>query len=621
MALANLVAALIPRTVRMSGEMALSETRISDYALIGDCMTAALVGRGGSIDWLCWPRFDSGACFAALLGTPDHGRWLMAPVEASQSVRRFYRGDSLVLETVFRVGEGEVAVIDFMASNAGSSTVIRLVEGRAGTVAMRMELVLRFDYGAAVPWVSRLEDGHDLVAIAGPDMVVLRCPVASQGEDMRTVSEFEVTAGQRLAFTLSHGPSHLPPPPPPDALAMLAATEREWADWNRINSYSGPHRALVQRSLITLKALTYAPTGGIVAAPTTSLPEQLGGVRNWDYRYCWLRDATLTLLAFMRCSYFEEAAAWRDWLHRSVAGSPDQIQIMYGIAGERRLPEWELPGLPGFQNSAPVRVGNDAAGQLQLDVYGEVMNAMHQARAGGLAGAPASWSLEVSLVEHLEQIWQEPDEGIWETRGGRKLFTFSRAMAWVAVDRAIQSAETFALPAPLERWRTLRETMHATICERGFNTEARSFVSVFDGDEYDASLLLLPTMGFLPASDPRIQGTVAAVERHLLVDGFVRRYDTKASGGDGLPPGEGVFLACSFWLAQAYALMGRRAEALALFERLVGLANDVGLMSEEYDSDTGQLVGNFPQAFSHVALIATALALDDNAPVEAARPA
>lgn len=601
--------------------MALSETRITDYALIGDCITAALVGRDGSIDWLCWPRFDSAACFAALLGTPDHGRWLMAPVEAPQSVERSYRDGSLVLETVFRVGESEVAVIDFMAVNAGNSTVIRLVEGRVGVVTMRMELVLRFDYGASVPWVSRIDGSHDLIAIAGPDMVVLRCPVASQGEDMRTVSEFDVTAGQTLAFALSHGASHLSPPPPPDALAMLAATEQEWADWGRISSYSGQHRAVVQRSLITLKALTYAPTGGIVAAPTTSLPEQLGGVRNWDYRYCWLRDATLTLFAFMRCSYFEEAVAWRDWLHRSVAGSPDQIQIMYGIAGERRLSEWELPWLPGFQNSAPVRVGNDAAGQLQLDVYGEVMNALHQARMGGLAGAPASWSLEVSLVEHLEQIWQEPDEGIWETRGGRELFTFSRVMAWVAVDRAIQSAEAFALPAPLERWRALRETMHATICERGFNTEARSFVSVFDGHDYDASLLLLPIAGFLPADDPRIQGTVAAIERNLLVDGFVRRYDTEASGGDGLPPGEGVFLACSFWLAQAYAMMGRRAEALALFDRLVGLANDVGLMSEEYDPASGQSVGNFPQAFSHVALITTALALDDNALTEAPYPA
>ena len=589
---------------------------IEDYALIGDCITAALVSRGGSIDWLCWPRFDSGACLAALLGTPENGTWRIAPEDPRATSRRQYRDGSVVLETVFTTAEGEVALIDFMPVGNHASSIVRLVEGRRGRVDMRMALALRFDFGAAVPWVTRLPDGSGIMAIAGPDMAVLRTPVRLVGEDFVTGAHFTVHEGQTVPFVMTHGASHLKPPKPIDARAALAETMQFWARWNRRCSYRGPHEAAVRRSLITLKALTYHPTGGIVAAPTTSLPEQLGGPRNWDYRFCWLRDATLTLLAFMHAGYFEEAQAWRDWLHRSVAGRPDQIQIMYGLGGERHLREWEADWLPGYRASRPVRVGNAAHAQLQLDVYGEVMDALHQARQGGLAAPPASWDLQRKLMEHLEQIWQEPDEGIWETRGGRKPFTLSRVMAWVAFDRAIRSAENFGLPAPLDDWRKLRRAMHETICREGFDAERNCFTQSFGAKELDASLLLIPLVNFLEPRDPRVLGTVAAIERELLSDGFVLRYDTRRSR-DGLPDGEGAFLACSFWLADNYALQGRRDEAQALFERLLSLRNDVGLLAEEYDPQRRCQVGNFPQAFSHVALVGTAFSLNSGGPVEA----
>ena len=589
---------------------------IEDYALIGDCVTAALVSRAGSIDWLCWPRFDGPACFAALLGTPQHGAWRIAPEDDAARVQRRYLDGSVVLETVFTTADGEVAMTDFMPVGNHASSVVRLVEGRRGRVDMRVALALRFDFGATVPWVTRLPDGSGLLAIAGPDLAALRTTVPLTGEDFTTTARFTVHEGQTIPFVLTHGPSHLRPPKPIDARAALAETLRFWTRWSRKGTYRGRYQAAVHRSLVTLKALTYHPTGGIVAAPTTSLPEQIGGQRNWDYRFCWLRDATLTLLAFMHAGYFEEAQCWRDWLHRSVAGRPDQIQIMYGLAGERHLREWEADWLPGYRGSRPVRVGNAAHAQLQLDVYGEVMDALHHARQGGLAAPPASWDLQRSLVDHLEQIWQEPDEGIWETRGGRKPFTLSRVMAWVAFDRAIRSAENFGLPAPLDQWRKLRTTMHATICREGFDADRNSFTQFFGSKDLDASLLLVPLVNFLPPDDPRVLGTVAAIERELLADGFVLRYDTRR-GADGLPEGEGAFLACSFWLADNYALQGRRKEAEALFERLLALRNDVGLLAEEYDPQRRRQVGNFPQAFSHVALIGTALALHDGGPVEA----
>jgi GH15 family glucan-1,4-alpha-glucosidase len=589
---------------------------IEDYALIGDCTSAALVSRSGAIDWLCWPRFDSPACFAGLLGTPDHGSWRIAPAAPEMRVRRQYLDGSLVLQTEFATAAGEVALTDFMPVGNHGSAVVRLVEGRRGQVDMRMALALRFDYGASVPWVTRLPDDSGLMAIAGPDMAVLRTPVPFAGEGFTTVARFTVHEGQTVPFVLSHSPSHLKPPKPIDARAALNETLRYWTRWSRRCTYRGPYEAAVRRSLLTLKALTYHPTGGIVAAPTTSLPEQIGGTRNWDYRYCWLRDATLTLLAFMHAGYFEEAQAWREWLHRAVAGRPDQIQIMYGLAGERHLREWEVGWLPGYLNSTPVRVGNAAHDQLQLDVYGEVMDALHHARVGGLATPPSSWDLERAALDHLEGIWQEPDEGIWEVRGGRRPFTLSRVMAWVAFDRAIRSAESFGLPAPLDRWRELCRTMHATICREGFDPARGSFTQSFGSSDLDASLLMIPLVNFLPPDDPRVLGTVAAIERELVSDGFVLRYDT-TRGADGLPAGEGAFLACSFWLADNYALQGRRKEAEALFERLLALRNDVGLLAEEYDLRNKRQVGNFPQAFSHVALLGTALVLGNGGPVEA----
>jgi GH15 family glucan-1,4-alpha-glucosidase len=593
-------------------------SRIEDYALIGDCTTAALVSRTGAIDWLCWPRFDSAACFAALLGTTDHGTWRIAPSHDNVSVERSYRDGSPVLETVFSVPEGKVALIDFMPVGTRNSSVIRLVEGRGGRVNMHMHLALRFDYGASVPWVTRLEDNTGICAIAGPEMTVLRTPVSLEGEDMTTQADFVVSEGETVPFVLTHSPSHLKPPKAVHADGALAETLIFWKRWSKRGSYVGEYQQAVSRSLVTLKALTFQQTGGIVAAATTSLPEQLGGTRNWDYRFCWLRDATITLLAFMDGGYFEEAQAWREWLHRSIAGSPDQVQIMYGVAGERRLAEWEVDWLPGYQGAAPVRIGNAASSQLQLDVYGEVMDALHHARAGGLAAAPESWDLQREMVEHLETIWDQPDEGIWETRGGRRNFTFSKVNAWVALDRSIRSAESFNLKGPLERWNALRTQMHQTICSQGFDSENNTFTQSFGSRNVDASLLMIPLVGFLPPSDPRVKGTVAAIERELLADGFVKRYDTSDSS-DGLPPGEGAFLACSFWLADNYVLQGRMKDAKALFERLLDLRNDVGLLSEEYDPRACRLVGNFPQAFSHVALVGTAVQLSKGEGAEARR--
>jgi GH15 family glucan-1,4-alpha-glucosidase len=578
--------------------------RIEDYALIGDCEAAALVGRDGSIDWLCWPRFDSDACFAALLGTPEHGRWLIAPTDPNARVSRRYRKDTLILETRFENRDGAVTLIDFMPLRDGDSNLVRIVVGERGRMRMRGELAIRFGYGAIVPWVSRMED-RALRAIAGPDMLLVHAPVEMRGKDLKTVGEYTVTAGEKIPIVMTYAPSHLPPPAPVDPWEALARTEQYWTEWAGKCRHTGPLRDTVVRSLITLKALTFAPTGGMVAAPTTSLPEQIGGVRNWDYRFCWLRDATLTLLALMNSGYYEEAQSWRDWLVRAAAGSPEQTQIMYGLAGERRLTEWEVPWLPGYEGSKPVRIGNAAHGQLQLDVYGEVMDALHQGRRGGLAASESGWALQLAMLAHLEKIWREPDQGMWEVRGPARHFTYSKVMAWVAFDRMIKSAEAFGLPGPVEHWKEVREEICDEVCAKGFDRELGSFVQSYGGKELDASLLLLPAVGFLPPHDERIRGTIAAIERRLVVDGFVWRYDS-ASTDDGLPPGEGAFLACSFWLVDAYVLLGRMEDAWRLFERLVGLCNDLGLLSEEYDPAAGRLVGNFPQAFSHVALVNTA---------------
>ncbi|RYI32854.1 MAG: glycoside hydrolase family 15 protein [Acetobacteraceae bacterium] len=579
---------------------------IEDYALIGDCTTGVLVGRNGSIDWLCWPRFDSDACFAALLGTPSNGRWIIAPAGPVLKVSRAYRGDTMVLETLFETAEGAVALIDFMPMGRSASSVVRRVEGRRGRVALSMQMVLRFDYGSTIPWVTRLEGHSGFSAVCGPASVALHTAVPLRGVDRSTVADFSVEEGEYADFALTWGPSHLPPPEPFDIAGALRGTEAFWLEWSGRCGYNGPWRGPVMRSLLTLKALTAASTGGIVAAPTTSLPEQLGGSRNWDYRYCWLRDATLTLVALMEGGYYDEAQAWRGWLHRAVAGDARDLQIMYGIAGERRLSEWSPGWMPGYQGAFPVRIGNAASEQLQLDVYGEVMDVLHLARLSGLSEPPSAWSLQRQMVEHLETIWDRPDDGIWEVRGGRRHFTHSKVMAWVAFDRSVRDAEFFGLEGPLERWRSLRDRLHAEICKRGFDAGRNSFTQSYGSPELDASLLLLPQVGFLPADDPRIMGTVQAIERELMADGFVLRYRTEA-GADGLPPGEGVFLPCSFWLVDVYTLQGRDEEARKLFERLLGLVNEVGLLSEEYDAAARRLVGNFPQAFSHLSLIGSAL--------------
>lgn len=582
-------------------------SRIEDYALIGDCESAALVGRDGSIDWLCWPRFDSDACFAALLGSPDNGRWIIAPHGPDVRVSRRYRPDTLILETRFETEDGAATLVDFMPARDKHCDLVRLVVGERGTLTMHMELVIRFGYGAIVPWVTRLDDGG-LKAVAGPDMLVLRTPAPLRGEDLKTVSEFTVVAGETVPFVLVYSASHLQPPDVPDARAVLASTEALWQGWTSRCDTGTSWPDAITRSLLTLKALTYAPTGGIIAAPTTSLPEQFGGPRNWDYRYCWLRDATLTLLALMNGGYYDEAQAWREWLLRAVAGSPNQMQIMYGIAGERRLNEWDVPWLGGYEKSRPVRVGNAAHEQLQLDVYGEVMDALYLARRGGLDASDSGWDLQRALLEHLQTIWREPDEGIWEVRGPRRHFTYSKVMAWVAFDRAIKTVEEFGMDGPVDHWRRLRDYIHQDVCSRGFDRELGSFVQAYGSQELDASLLLLPCMGFLPPHDPRIRGTIAAIERRLVVDGFVLRYDTSETD-DGLPAGEGVFLACSFWLVDAYVMLGRLDDARSLFERLLALRNDLGLLSEEYDPQSHRLAGNFPQAFSHVALVNSAFNL------------
>ena len=576
---------------------------IENYALVGDCHTAALVGSDGSIDWLCLPRFDSGACFAALLGGPEHGRWLLAPVARPRRVRRKYRGDSLVLETEFDTEEGCVRVIDFMPLSSKRWDIVRIVEGLSGRVSLRMELRVRFDYGSIVPWVHR--SGGVLLLTAGPDTLELASSVAVEGENMQSVAEFCVSAGERESFVLNYRPSHADTQATIDAEHALTETEGLWHEWSGRCAYRGRWHDAVVRSLITLKALTYKPTGGLIAAPTTSLPERPGGVRNWDYRYCWLRDATFTLNALLLAGYEDEAAAWREWLLRAVAGSPDDLQILYSVTGVRRLDEQELPWLPGYEKSAPVRIGNAAAKQFQLDVYGEVMDTLHLARAAGLPPEPEAWKVQVALLKFLESHWELPDEGLWEVRGPPRQFTHSKVMAWVAFDRAIKDAEQDGLEGPIARWRQLRDTIHGQVCDKGFDSRSNSFVQSYDSTYFDASLLLIPQVGFLPADDPRVLGTIAAVERYLLADGLVMRYAT-ATQVDALPAGEGAFLPCSFWLADSYVLTGRRQQAEALFERLLALSNDVGLFAEEYDPRGKRMLGNFPQALTHMALVNTA---------------
>jgi GH15 family glucan-1,4-alpha-glucosidase len=582
--------------------------RLEDYALIGDCETAALVGRDGSVDWLCMPRFDSGACFAALLGEPRHGRWLIGPRDEVVEVKRRYRPGTLVLDTDFHTRSGAVRVTDFMPLRHDTTELVRIVKGLAGNVPMQLELIIRFDYGSIVPWVRR--EGSELLAIAGPDMLRIRAPVELRGENLTTVADFEIAQDQELAFAMGWHPSNQPPPKPVDALNAVDRVEKWWSEWSGRCQSVGPYRDAMLRSLITLKALTYAPTGGIVAAPTTSLPEWPGGQRNWDYRFCWVRDATFTLIALMGAGYLDEAQAWREWLLRAVAGSPAELQIMYGIGGERRLTEFELGWLPGYENSRPVRIGNAASGQFQLDVYGELVDAGFQALRAGLPADPNAWNMLTAILEFLETAWHEPDDGIWEVRGGRRHFTHSKVMAWVALDRGVKVIERLGRSGPVERWRHCRDKIHREVCERGFDPELNSFVQSYGSRHMDASLLMIPLVGFLPADDPRVRGTVSAIEKTLLHDGLVHRYETKTQV-DGLPPGEGVFLPCTFWLADNYHLLGRTDEARALLERLLDLRNDVGLLSEEYDPGSRRLLGNFPQAFSHIALVNTARALSE----------
>jgi len=584
------------------------DRRIEDYALIGDCGSAALVGRDGSIDWLCLPRFDSPACFAALLGEPGHGRWLIGPVDRSAGVERRYLDGSMILATRFKTAEGVVELIDFMRPHRRLPQLVRLVRGLRGRVAMHTEFILRFDYGAVVPWVERLPEGG-LTAIGGPERVVLRTPAPLRGEDLKTVGEFSVGADETIPFVLSYGPSHLPLPPQVDPTRALRDTEVFWRRWSDRCASAGPWSEVVKRSLVVLKGLTYAPTGGIVAAPTTSLPEQLGGVRNWDYRYCWLRDATFTLLALMHAGYYDEARKWRDWLFRAVAGSPDQLQIMYGLGGERRLTEWEATWLPGFEGSPPVRIGNAAVSQTQLDVYGEILDALYHAQSHGLPPNRHGDAIGLVLLDHLAKTWEQPDEGIWEVRGPPQHFTHSKVMVWVAFDRAVKIREQRHTSGhALESWRRVRDRIHKDVCSKAFDPDLGSFVQAYGSKALDASLLLLPLVGFLPPTDPRIVGTVKAIEQRLMADGFVCRYDTGV-GTDGLPAGEGAFLACSFWLADNFILQGRIAEARELFERLLAVRNDVGLLAEEYDPRLRRQLGNFPQAFSHVALVNTAFNL------------
>ncbi|MFD4553766.1 glycoside hydrolase family 15 protein [Streptomyces sp. NPDC058469] len=589
--------------------------RIEDYALIGDMQTAALVCRDGTVDWLCLPRFDSHAIFAGLLGTEEHGFWRLGPAHAADAppptaVRRGYRGDSLILESEWDTPRGTVRVTDFMPPRDGAPQLIRIVEGISGRVPMRSALRMRFSYGRVVPWVHKHEGRT--VAVAGPDSVWFDTSAETYGKQLTTYADFTVAPGDRIAFTISWEPSHKPPPPLPEPEQSLEATEDFWRDWVDQCTYHGPYREAVVRSLITLKALTYAPTGGIVAAPTTSLPEEIGGVRNWDYRYTWLRDAAITLSSLLRTGYREEARAWREWLLRAVAGDPENLQIMYGIAGERELGEAELDWLPGYENSGPVRVGNGAAHQLQLDVYGEVTEALHLAHMTGLARNDYASLLQLKLIRYLEKHWDEPDEGIWEVRGPRRHFVHSKVMAWVAVDRTIKLIESGDADGPLEKWRELRDDIHRDVCERGYDKERNTFTQSYGSKELDASLLLIPQMGFLPPDDKRVIGTIEAIQRELSTpDGFILRYPTSGTdeGVDGLPGDEGAFLACSFWMADDLAMIGRVDEARKLFEKLLSLRNDLGLLAEEWDPHLQRQVGNFPQAFSHVPLIDTALRL------------
>jgi GH15 family glucan-1,4-alpha-glucosidase len=584
--------------------------RLEDYGLIGDLQSAALVGRSGSIDWLCFPRFDSGACFAALLGTEEHGRWLIHPAAEIVATRTRYRGDTLVLETELETREGAIRVIDFMPPRGRDPDVVRIVEGLSGRVPCRMELIIRFDYGDIVPWVKRI-DGGARVAIAGPDGLCLRTPVEVRGENFTTVAEFVVAKGDRIPFVLTWFPSHTPVPDEIDPEQALRDTESFWIEWSSRCEYEGEWRDAVIRSLIVLKALEYQPTGGIVAAPTTSLPEQIGGVRNWDYRYCWLRDATFTLQSLLVAGYTDEAGAWRNWLLRAIAGDPADLQIMYGVAGERRLLEFELDWLPGYEGSRPVRVGNAASKQFQLDVYGEVMDSAYLSRREGLPASEEAWELLRKLMQFLEFEWDARDEGIWEVRGPRRHFTHSKVMVWVAADRAVRLVEEFGREGPVERWRNLRDEIHAEVCEQGYDAERGAFVQSYGSKLLDAAVLMIPLVGFLPPTDERVVSTVEVIQRELMEDGFVRRYEASMDTADvdGLPPGEGAFLPCTFWLADNLALMGRIDEARDVFERVLGVRNSLGLLSEEYDTTLGRLVGNFPQAFSHVGLVNSAFNL------------
>ena len=577
--------------------------KIEDYAVIGNCETAALVGRNGSVDWLCMPRFDSGACFAALLGDESHGRWRIAPAGPHESCRQ-YRDETLILETCFETETGSVTVTDFMSREEGRSYLLRRVTGTSGAVEMEANLVIRFDYGASVPWASRLPDGR-VKFVVGPDMLVLQSPVDFHGHDLRSEARFTISEGETLDFVLGWSLSYRAVPPPIDLAETLNDIENQWKGWAARFPGAGKYSEAVARSLLTLKALAHFETGGIVAAATTSLPEQIGGPRNWDYRYCWLRDATLTLYALLESNYIEEAKRWRHWLTRAIAGSAEQLQIMYRVDGARWLHEWDVPWLPGYENSAPVRIGNAASGQIQLDIYGEVLDALYFARQKGLPEEKDAWNVVLELLDHLAKIWDQPDDGIWEMRGGRRQFTHSKIMAWVAFDRAIRMVREFNHPGPAESWEKIRAEIHAQVCEQGFDRERNSFVQYYGGKTVDAALLLIALTGFLPPEDPRVAGTVKAIEDELLQDGFVLRYRTE-TGADGLPAGEGAFLACSFWLADNYVLLGRRAEAQILFERLLSLRNDVGLLAEEYDPHLKRQVGNFPQAFTHIALINTA---------------
>ncbi|WP_018901783.1 glycoside hydrolase family 15 protein [Rhizobium sp. 2MFCol3.1] len=582
------------------------EAKIEDYALIGDCETAALVSCHGSIDWLCFPRFDSPACFAALLGNEENGRWSISPRQKYRTTRQ-YQKDTLILETTFETDTGVAVVRDFMPLRDGVNDLVRIVEGKRGRVTFDFELVIRFDYGRTIPWVTQAEDGI-LTAIAGPDMLILTSPIELQGQDMRTRAFFDISEGEQLAFTLTYCSSHLPVPTPRKIEKAARETSKFWIDFVRKCPDVGPWTEQVKRSLITLKALTYMPTGGIVAAATTSLPEQLGGSRNWDYRYCWLRDATLTLLAFMKLGYYDEAAAWRDWLLRAVAGSPEQMQIMYGVAGERNLLEWEATWLVGYRSSRPIRIGNAAAEQFQLDVYGEVADAMTQAVKGGLPSHPRGKTLNSALIPFLTKVWRDPDEGIWEVRGDRQHFTYSKVMAWVAFDRGVWMATEAGDTERAKELRAIADEIHREVCEKAYDEKMGSFVQAYGSTTLDASLLHIGLVGFLPEDDHRYIGTVAAIESKLMRDGLVLRYETQ-DVGDGLPPGEGAFLACSFWLVDALSLIGREEDAKTLFNRLLELCNDVGLLSEEYDPQHEVMLGNFPQAFSHVGLINSALNL------------